>query len=683
MSGRGTSYEGSRPAGPSSGQRRVALVIGNGRYSHADPLPNPANDARAMAEVLFRLGFEVVKGIDLDLRAMGDVQVEYEDKLRGHPDVALLFYAGHGLQVKGRNYLVPIDAEITAPGHLSTRAIQFNDILEPMSEDARDRANIIFLDACRNNPFTRNLTRALGETHRLMGVRGGLAKIEKVAGTFISYATAPDETASDGQGANSPFTSALLQHIETPGLSIGDMMIDVRNAVLAETNNSQDPWEQSNLRSKFYFVPEEAVPAAPLALTGAAEEWASIHNTTSLATLALFKERYPDPPWGEYAAIRAGELRLADQQRREAEEAEAARKKIAEEQAELAAEPAARPVAAERPVSTTGATATAATAHEAKPHERTEQAQQVTGAAISRKKRFPIALLGSGAAVALAVLLTIWQPWKDPVQPAPPIVEDKTKTKTAAVKQSAARLPFEPEMVRVPGGTFKMGCVSGKGCPSNEKPVHRVTIKPFEVGKYEVTFAQWDACVADGGCGRKPNDQGWGRGRRPVINVSWDDITKQYLPWLKRKTGKAYRLLTEAEWEYAARARSEKKYSWGNTASHEQANYGKDECCGGLVKGRDKWENTAPVGKFPANDFGLYDMHGNVWEWVQDCYKDSYKGAPKDGSKVLDTSSCLRVARGGSWVVRPQDLRSAFRSRLQPVLRNYVIGFRLARTLNP
>jgi formylglycine-generating enzyme required for sulfatase activity len=163
---------------------------------------------------------------------------------------------------------------------------------------------------------------------------------------------------------------------------------------------------------------------------------------------------------------------------------------------------------------------------------------------------------------------------------------------------------------------------SEAGRDAAEGPQRPVTIaRPFAVGKYEVTFAEWDACVAAGGCSHRPGDNRWGRGSRPVINVSWDDITLEYLPWLSRKTGKTYRLLTEAEWEYAARGATSasapsKAYWWGDRASHEYANYGKDQCCDGLKQGRDQWVNTAPVGQFPANPFGLHDMHGNVWEWV-------------------------------------------------------------------
>ncbi len=173
-----------------------------------------------------------------------------------------------------------------------------------------------------------------------------------------------------------------------------------------------------------------------------------------------------------------------------------------------------------------------------------------------------------------------------------------------------------PEMVVIPAGSFMMGSPANEpGRYNDEGPRHRVTIRrEFALGRYEVTFAEWDTCVHAGGCRNRPRDNGWGRGNRPVINVSWDDA-KAYVRWLARKTGQDYRLPSEAEWEYAARAGMPTAYCWGARASHEYANYGKDECCGGLSRGRDRWENTAPVGSFLANRFGLYDTSGNVREF--------------------------------------------------------------------
>jgi formylglycine-generating enzyme required for sulfatase activity len=236
-----------------------------------------------------------------------------------------------------------------------------------------------------------------------------------------------------------------------------------------------------------------------------------------------------------------------------------------------------------------------------------------------------------------------------------------------------------PEMVVVPAGNFMMGSPSGeKGRENNEGPRRQVVIgKRFAVSRFEVTFEAWDACWTLGGCGSQPSDQGWGRGTRPVILVSWEDA-KQYVAWLSRWTGKTYRLLSEAEWEYAARAGSDKAYAWGDDIGMGNAN-----CFGCRSKWRRKWDDrqTVPVGSFAANAFGLHDMHGNVWEWVEDCYRDNYDNAPSDGKAVSSDGCTLRVLRGGSWDFNPQYLRSAYRGRLHPGDRFDGVGFRVARTL--
>ncbi|MDZ4841688.1 MAG: SUMF1/EgtB/PvdO family nonheme iron enzyme [Hyphomicrobium aestuarii] len=240
--------------------------------------------------------------------------------------------------------------------------------------------------------------------------------------------------------------------------------------------------------------------------------------------------------------------------------------------------------------------------------------------------------------------------------------------------------PTCPEMVVVPAGSFMMGSPeSEEGRIAGEGPQRKVTIaEPFAVGKFEVTFAEWDACVAGGGCAHKPADGGWGKGRRPVINVSWNHA-KAYVAWLSKTTGQPYSLLTEAEWEYAARAGTTTPFSFGATISTDQANYDGNYTYGGGSKGAYR-QKTIEVGSLKTpNAFGLHDMHGNVWEWVEDCYAASYKGAPSDGSKAQDTKDCSRVLRGGSWSLNPWGLRSAFRFGNSADDRLYSYGFRVAR----
>ena len=238
--------------------------------------------------------------------------------------------------------------------------------------------------------------------------------------------------------------------------------------------------------------------------------------------------------------------------------------------------------------------------------------------------------------------------------------------------------PACPEMVVIPPGSFRMGCLSDDdSCPAGERPVRIVRIpQPFALSKHEVTFADWDACVAAGGCGGyRPTDRGWGRGNRPVIHVSWRDA-QAYASWLSEETGEPYRLPSESEWEYAARAGTVTKYSWGDLIGRNRAN------CDGCGS---RWDDdrTAPVGSFAPNPFGLHDMHGNVWEWVEDCWNGSYSGAPSDGGAWLSGDCAKRVLRGGSWGVKPRLLRSALRGWNSPGDRLNSIGFRVARTLTP
>ncbi|MGI9494293.1 MAG: SUMF1/EgtB/PvdO family nonheme iron enzyme [Geminicoccaceae bacterium] len=234
-----------------------------------------------------------------------------------------------------------------------------------------------------------------------------------------------------------------------------------------------------------------------------------------------------------------------------------------------------------------------------------------------------------------------------------------------------------PEMVVIPAGSFFMGSRGSEAnSRDNERPRHKVNIQIFAIGKYEVTFAKWDACVAARGCDHQPHDKGWGRGLRPVINVSWEDA-QQYIAWLSRETGEMYRLPSEAEWEYAARALptsigpNPPAYAFGDSITKEQANFG------GNIG------STTEIGSYPANDWGLHDMHGNVWEWVQDRWQNSYDGAPIDGTAWLRGTSSYRMLRGGSWYSKPESVRSAFRYWLPPVNRGSGMGFRLAKTLTP
>ncbi len=240
-----------------------------------------------------------------------------------------------------------------------------------------------------------------------------------------------------------------------------------------------------------------------------------------------------------------------------------------------------------------------------------------------------------------------------------------------------------PQLVVIPAGTFQMGSPTNEpGREIAEGPQRQVTIpQPLAVGKFEVTFGEWQACVDAGGCaGYAPEDKGWGKGVRPVINVSWQDA-QAYLEWLRTRTGKPYRLLTEAEWEYAARGGTDLARFWDANADAGKTAYASCKTCGS------EWDNTstAPVGSFPANPFGLHDMLGNVWEWVSDCWFDNYEGAPVDGSARMAAAgqTCeYRVSRGGSFISADKDMRVAVRGGGKPGDRDFISGFRVARPLD-
>lgn len=247
-----------------------------------------------------------------------------------------------------------------------------------------------------------------------------------------------------------------------------------------------------------------------------------------------------------------------------------------------------------------------------------------------------------------------------------------------------------PEMVRLPAGRFLMGEIGAVGL-TYELPVHEVSVSGFSLGRYEVTFLEWNDCHADGFCQRRPDDQGWGQGFRPVINVSWLDA-KQFVAWLSLKTGQRYRLPSEAEWEYAARAGSAETYAWGEDAGRVCDHANALDMAGRAQRPNWFWSNhcldgyahTAPVGSFPANAWGLYDMLGNVWEWVEDCWHSDYSGAPTDGSAWTSGGDCgKRVNRGGGWGNHARTLRSAKRDADSAQGYGDAFGFRVARDHAP
>jgi uncharacterized caspase-like protein len=311
---------------PALAEKRVALVIGNSAYQHAPELKNPRNDAEDMASALGRLGFEVVAGYDLDDRGMAQKVRDFARALDG-AETALFFYAGHGLQVKGQNYLAPVNAALKVETDLDFETLPLDLILKQMHSA---RVSLVFLDACRDNPLTRSLRASTRSTN----VGQGLARIDDAAGMMISYSTQPGNVALDGEGRNSPFSKALLNHIETAGASIGDIMIDVRKQVMADTGEKQIPWENSSLTGRFFFKSaggnsgeatagvaqsQPALPAPParteLTVTDSAVDhtfWTSIAASDDPELFREYLRRFPK---GSYAVIAQAKLQTLSQPR--------------------------------------------------------------------------------------------------------------------------------------------------------------------------------------------------------------------------------------------------------------------------------------------------------------------------------------------------------------------------------
>ena len=240
-------------------ERRVALVIGNGAYRHAPTLTNPVNDARAVAEALGKAGFEVNVGFDLDISRMQSAVARFEQQI-GDAQVALVYYAGHGIAVDGVNYLIPVDAELEGRYALQRETISADVLLGQVME-REGRVSIMILDSCRNNPFTRSFAGRI----RGAAVGTGLAQVQAVDGSYVAFATAPGALAQDGEGQNSPFTAALIKQMTVPGLEIESMMKIVRREVRDQTNQSQVPWASSGLLGDFYFMPSLVPKNLPLA----------------------------------------------------------------------------------------------------------------------------------------------------------------------------------------------------------------------------------------------------------------------------------------------------------------------------------------------------------------------------------------------------------------------------------
>jgi formylglycine-generating enzyme required for sulfatase activity len=654
-------------AAPNDKLPRIALVIGNGTYHNAkigkrtfDSLSNPVNDAIDMAQALEKLGFTVILKTNAKTRLeMEEAVFAFWQRLRdtASPDVGLFYFSGHGFQYQNTNYLVPVEAAI--PNHLNikSKALETDYVLRHLEDANSQGVNLMILDACREsippNFFAVQENKGLFAPDLL---KAGFANMKAPVGSLIAYSTAPNTTSWGGLPGerNSVYTKYLLAQLQQqPYLNITHLLMKVRQGVIGETKNEEEqqvPWEHISLTDPFCFQP-------PCAMSKEQQR-----------SRRVWEEKY--------AQLQQKEKELRDKEailKQQAAMAEQQRQQAVAKVPSLLLQCEAYFQADYLTTSPTGDATTAFACYQ-------QVLQQSQGNAQ--------ALAGLEKITARYVELTEWALSQGRLDSAKKYVARLRQVNPESPKLVALAAQLEntsgpagkifrdrlkdgslgPEMVWIPAGSFQMGDIQGGG-DDDEQPVHRVSVEKFAMGRYEITFAEYDKFAQATGR-EKPDDRGWGRGNRPVINVYWHDV-KAYADWLSEQTGQNYRLPTEAEWEYAARAGTNTKYWWGNEIGKNRAAC--DGC--GAQWGWDAKKMTAQVGSFSPNPFGLHDTVGNVWEWTCSEYEDTYQGK----EKRCVSNAGLFALRGGSWLNNAWGTRAAVRGRYGPTDRDDFLGARLAR----
>ena len=585
---------------------RVALVVGNSEYAHIGRLPNPGNDAADMAAALRRLGFEVTTALDVDRGELNDAMRAFTRRSVG-ADVALVFYAGHGMEMDGVNYLLPVDARLERDTDVRYETVTLDDVLAATTGAS---LRLVILDACRDNPLARSMRRTVARRSVSRGSFGELNEDLLGDETLVAYAASAGTTAADGEGRNSPYTAALLAYLEEP-VELLTLFRRVRARVLASTDGEQRPHEYQSLLGEHYLggalVPASALAVDPrLVETALGLDRAARRQVQQGLAATGFS---PGPADGVFGPGTRAAIR-----RWQASRGASATGYLDAAGARALGAPVA--VAASAPAGGAVPGNVLATVEaqsvfwqsiegSENPADYEAYLEQFPAGIYARLARNRLAEMGAGIR---------------PVASDPPLAARPQPRAPGTVFRDCATCP---ELVVVPAGRFRMGCVSGRDCEDDEQPVHEVELASFALGVYEVTFEDYDRFVQATGH-RRPGDRGWGRGGRPVIDVSWEDAAA-YVAWLSRETGESYRLPSESEWEYAARAGTTTRYSWGQDIGRNLANC---RDCGSRWDG----DQTAPAGSFAANGWGLHDMHGNVWEWVADCWHENYARAPRDGT---------------------------------------------------
>jgi len=682
--------------------KKLALLISNDHYDDKKlgHLLAPEKDVKTLAEVLQQpaYGFQVTT-LHNPEKSVAEEQIVDLFLNRHRDDTVLLYFSGHGLLGKGKKlYLALQKSLLDQPSRASLRA---SNIREDM-ESCAARRQILLLDCCHSGAFKGSKGSMEALSKESFDVQGkGRAVLAASKATQLAF--------EDESGRGSLFTRYLVEGLK--GEAVNDQGVVTLNR-LSDYIHDQVTAERTDMTPVAWIDDKEGQfelgrlqPKAVLPeslLAGLKSESAD----SRLATVYRLK-RYllgEDQAQAKSARFLLSELKKSEPLHEiylAIDEVLQTVKPKVTSQTKPATKRPVKPAA--KPTSS------------AEPQPEFSVAKRVW-------KTVAVAVLGVlGVAFfsgMFAALGDFWGEWSDlvvvsplesdvimvnpakvlnqqaPVSNAPQKSLDLSAFKNVQVgvkKVKKAGEVFQdtlkdgskaPKMVVIPAGSFRMGCVSGKSCQDNEKPVHRVTIaKNFALGQMEVTFADYDK-FAKATKRELPDDEGWGYGKRPVINVDWHDA-KAYVKWLSGQTGEQYRLPSESEWEYAARTGTTTPFSTGDCIGTDQANYDGNYPSDGCEKGKYR-RKTVAVGSFPANDFGLQDMHGNVWEWTEDCWHGGYSDAPNDGRAWLEGAGAecgRRVVRGGSWYDRAENMRSANRVRNTTDETDFNIGFRIARAL--
>ena len=630
--------------------KRLALVMGNDKYASVSKLQKAGNDADTMYRELTAAGFAVTKHKDLNYRNMVKAIDAFAENITGGDEV-VVFYAGHGVQIKAGAYLLPVDIEAENESQVEKTAYSLNDLTDKLAE-AKPAFTLVMVDACRSNPM-KSKGRAIGNAR-------GLNALEPPKGQMVVYSASKGQQALDrlsdrDTNPNGVFTREFIKRMRAPGVRIEELMRDVQDSVesLAKSvQHEQRPAIYNEARGNFYFYGPATVQVQPGGDDSEAQTWAAAQAANSVTAYQTYVDAYPKGKYVLAAKIRLDAIKQSSE------------KPFADTEAGLWAEvkatgtreyleayiaqyPNGKYLALARlelkKLEEAAKATNAKLAVEAQRAEQERRQREATEAAARKVQEERLADEAKKAAEARA--------------------ESERKAASISKPGNIIKDCAEcPEMVVIPAGSFVMG--SDKNL--YEQPTHSVNLRSFLMGKTEVTKEQWEAVMGN-------NPSAYKGSALPVDGISWDDI-QQFIVKLNQKTGQKYRLPSEAEWEYAARAGTTTEWSHGNDES-KLGNY--------AWYNKNSPDKTQAVGQKLPNAFGLFDMHGNALEWTQDCWHENYAGAPTDG--IAWTTGCnenTRVLRGGSSYDNPAYLRSAIRYRINPALRYDRHGFRLARTTN-